>query len=181
VRLPILGELLVTFTEGIHPQGEILHVLEHIFGRRRSGISPAGKIVSVRDIATKFESCLPSGDVSGFRVRRFSACWRRATRWRVNLVAKALRESNQINDEISRALGCDSASSFSQAFTRHIAGRLARVAKAFTCQTWSNDCLSRMLLTQIYRPNLPNAQRLEQSDDPSHRYELPAVRLKVFD
>lgn len=42
------------------------------------------------------------------------------TRWRMNLAAKALRETNRTVDEIGRAVGYESAPSFSQAFTRLI-------------------------------------------------------------
>ncbi|WP_292189609.1 AraC family transcriptional regulator [Mesorhizobium sp.] len=41
-------------------------------------------------------------------------------RWRINLAAKALRETNRTIDEIGRAVGYESAPSFSQAFTRHV-------------------------------------------------------------
>lgn len=44
------------------------------------------------------------------------------TRWRMNLAAKALRETNRAIDEIGRAAGYQSTPSFSQAFKR-IAGR----------------------------------------------------------
>ncbi|TRC70953.1 AraC family transcriptional regulator [Mesorhizobium sp. WSM4307] len=40
------------------------------------------------------------------------------TRWRVNLAAKALRDSNRTIDEIAHAVGYESAPSFSQAFAR---------------------------------------------------------------
>ncbi|TRC96530.1 helix-turn-helix transcriptional regulator [Mesorhizobium sp. WSM4303] len=42
-------------------------------------------------------------------------------RWRMNLAAKALRETNRTIDEIGRAVGYESAPSLSQAFTRLIA------------------------------------------------------------
>ena len=42
------------------------------------------------------------------------------SRWRINLAAKALRETNRTVDEIGRAVGYESAPSFSQAFTRLI-------------------------------------------------------------
>ena len=41
-------------------------------------------------------------------------------RWRMNLAAKALRDTNRTVDEIGRAVGYESAPSFSQAFTRLI-------------------------------------------------------------
>jgi AraC-like DNA-binding protein len=44
------------------------------------------------------------------------------TRWRMNLAARALRETDQTVDEIGRAVGYESAPSFSQAFAR-LAGR----------------------------------------------------------
>ncbi|MES0032935.1 helix-turn-helix transcriptional regulator [Mesorhizobium sp. M0040] len=40
------------------------------------------------------------------------------TRWRMNLAAKALRETNQNIGEIGRAVGYESVPSFSQAFKR---------------------------------------------------------------
>ncbi|MFB9982261.1 cupin domain-containing protein [Mesorhizobium kowhaii] len=40
------------------------------------------------------------------------------TRWRINLAARALRETNRTIEEIGRAVGYESSPSFSQAFTR---------------------------------------------------------------
>ena len=47
----------------------------------------------------------------------------------MNLAAKALRETNRTIDEIGRAVGYESAPSFSQAFTRLIASLPAVIAE----------------------------------------------------
>ncbi|WP_352585536.1 helix-turn-helix domain-containing protein [Mesorhizobium caraganae] len=67
-------------------------------------------------------NCLPCQPITGHvRAAVCATGWRAiaglVARWRMNLAAKALRETNRTLDEIGRAIGYESAPSFSQAFT----------------------------------------------------------------
>jgi AraC-like DNA-binding protein len=53
------------------------------------------------------------------------------TRWRMNLAARALRETSRTIDEIGRAVGYESAPSFSQAFSRLVGQAPGRYRSSF--------------------------------------------------
>jgi transcriptional regulator GlxA family with amidase domain len=55
----------------------------------------------------------------------------------MNLAAKAFRETNRTIDEIGRAVGYESAPSFSQAFTRLIGQAPGRYRRSL--QPWPDD------------------------------------------
>lgn len=60
------------------------------------------------------------------------------TRWRINLAAKALRETNRTVDEIGRVVGYESAPSFSQAFTRLVGQAPGRYRKSLQSDAKTN-------------------------------------------